>query len=632
MKERTYSTDEVMRTAWLLLVEDFQDTLGSKYFTEARDVFRGGGIKAIRDFEWPYRMYQDRYRHKCQYQLESFFKRYQFANDKFTDQQLVDLSLRKFLETQERIATPLPLTLRGKMVLKEARLIAKSILGHYDKSEHVHACRFAKEACVGHTRRYSYLDRKLQGPITGSHEHIKFLEDAANDDPMLAGMVGKATKTPVDRLILTFVPKSFKSKRAVMPDTLAGSFYSSGLGRIIEKRLRSYGLDIRRLQQRHGILARESSKHGRLATADLSSASDSLTLELLKRMLPREWYRAVVYGRVSKCKFGNSTLKLESTCTMGLGHTFPLQTLVFYCLLRAIGNLVGKAHCVISVYGDDLIYDTTLHRYVEQIFPELHLILNKEKTYATRAELFRESCGSDYYLGCDVRPASIEAEHNDFPRRLFCEFLYGLINSLLRRWSEWEIEKTLTYLLDFVFLIEGEILYVPQDYPDLSGAKLDPKFYGSAAPTSVDCNGLVVFPMLKRQPRDREVDFELAYLWDTLRSRAQSSYEYEEVRLFSTDIVLDRKYFKYSGREILRTKKVVRHVERRDKMGRLKRVKVKKFVGVVSKKDETTLTLGMSYKAPPWKGYIPIGIRTLCEDTVAPIGPQPRPRYSWGKL
>lgn len=99
MKERTYNTDEVMRTAWLLLVDDFQDALGSKCFSEARDVFREEGIKGIRDYKWPNRMYQGKYRHKCQYQLESFFKRYQFASDKFTDQQLVDLSLGKFLET-----------------------------------------------------------------------------------------------------------------------------------------------------------------------------------------------------------------------------------------------------------------------------------------------------------------------------------------------------------------------------------------------------------------------------------------------------------------------------------------------------------------------------------------------------
>lgn len=598
MKNLLYDTDRLMSRTWLQLHQDFRTSLGPRFCPDALDVFLRGGIKELRDYVWPSRMYRDVYWHKCQYQLENFFKRYRFEQDRFTDEQLETAAHESFVRTQERVSKPLNVTYRISLVLKEAKSIATRILGQFDKSELLSMGRFATEACVGHPRRNSYLDSKLTGEITGSKEHLLFLWDVCDGDYVLAEAL-KGKCRVVDNLELTFVPKSFKSLRAIMPDTLAGSLYSSALGRLFALKLREHGLDIRRLQKRHGELARIGSITGNLVTADLSSASDSITCDLIRSILPETWAEAVFYGRIDQARCGDQVIPLASVCTMGLGHTFPLQTLIFYALVRAIGNLLGKPNCVVSVYGDDLIYDIMLHRYVEQVFPDLHLILNKEKTYATRAEPFRESCGSDYYCGIDVRPSAIEARGGRLDRRLYVEFIYGLINSLLNRWEPEEIDSTLKLLIDTVFLVDEEVFVIPQDYPDHSGVKLRgyEKFFGLKENVR-NANGTLVFDCYTTHPKDRQIKDELPFYWDALRCANHQERGIESIPIFDTTV----KSLRSNGYEKPTERIRVKTVKRRDA---IKRVKFNVCIAVVSRKDQivhsrTTANKLRKMKAPKW--------------------------------
>jgi len=476
MKREVYNTDEVMYKLWLHLVGDFRNVLGNDLARRPNDALLASGIKGFRGCSFPSRSTVSVPLFKADYQLENLFKRYRFRDDVFTDDELRERTLKKFRDTQIRIARPIEIDCGIYMVFQEARKIVRSILGEYTKEEHMKLCQFGKRACVGTSYRDSYLDVKLESSLTGSQEHIAWFNNYLATDKLLSDVVTSGGKYPpkyevCDTLRLSLVPKSFKSFRGIMPDTLLGSFYTKGMGRLLQSRLLNVGLDIRHLQSRHRRLVKDNSVSRRLATADLSAASDSLTPELLRRLLPAKWYHAIMHGRINQCMVGDQLQQIISVATMGLGHTFPLQTLIFYSLLKAIGNLNGDRRMFVSVYGDDLIYPSRIHRLVSVIFPKLHLNLNLDKTYVE--DHFRESCGADYYHGSDVRPFQPQGEFQLLDKRQFAAFLYKLLNGIKLRWTEEEIPRTLEYLLNELVLTQGIIFQVPSFYPDASGFKVD---------------------------------------------------------------------------------------------------------------------------------------------------------------
>lgn len=321
-----------------------------------------------------------------------------------------------------------------------------------------------------------------------------------------------------------------------MPDTLAGSFYSSGLGKMIESRLKRHGLNIGTLQNKHRRLAMRASRitgwkgqwkspASRLATADLSSASDSITIQLLSMILPRKWFHAIVKGRIPYYDFGQSRYRLTSACTMGLGYTFPLETLVFYVLTKGVAEWYGPdAARQVSVYGDDIIVPTEVlvgngFPSLIQIFRSLHLEINPDKSFWGWCD-FRESCGGDFYRGHDVRPASPQGEASDLSRGLYVTFLYKLANSLLARWDASEIENTLAWISLEIENIDSVVLAVPPSFPDTSGLKVEPGTFSTVMPSRINFGSYVV-EFYQIQLASRVVFYEKALLWDRMRLRSK---------------------------------------------------------------------------------------------------------------
>lgn len=524
------STDTIMKKLLWYLVRDFRSVNGTGYFNNFDDVF-AEGVKGYRAYKWPARCQAPIALFKHEAQLENLFKRYRFKDDVFSSEELLETAVEKFTATQRRIAAPLdksPLVLR---VLREARDIISDVLGQYDPLEHMDLCRFGKRACAQVPYSKSYLDFKLGTPITGSEEHIRWFKSYIEDDQILESAICDAQALPAikysmcETLTLSFVPKSFKSLRTIKPPTLIGSFYTYGLGRVLQNRLLKKGLDIRRLQDTHRRLVKTNSQTRRLVTADLSAASDSLSEELLYELLPYEWYRTVMYGVIRNIAIPGyaETIELRSVATMGDGHTFPLQTLVFYGLLKAIVQLSGNPDSFVSVYGDDLIYPRGIHRYVRCIFPKLHLLLNGDKTYVK--DFFRESCGSDYYHGVDVRPFQPEGEYQLLGGQHLAVFLYKLYNGLTLRWAAEEIPQTLDFIRSELLSCTELIFQVPPSFPDGAGihvATIERGFPWS--PVVYDCNHKMawVFNYLHVVAGFRPVENLYPYYWECLRSKTMN--------------------------------------------------------------------------------------------------------------
>lgn len=411
-------------------------------------------------------------------QMECLLKKFRFSTDAYTDDELSDKSRKTFLDDQVRLHQPMPMKLSGYMVMQRARLIAHRILGEFPGDEVVNNVRFGKKSSIGCPLSLAYIDNKLSmfEAFTGTREtSAYFFDQVLPGDHILQRILANHDFSSLKEqlnskhLNLIEVPKTWKSYRLITPLTLLGLFYSYGIGRIVSDRLKDCGLNISVLQQVHRGLVKGYSLSRTHATADLSAASDSLTSVLLNKVLPRPWYNAIKKTFVRQLKIGDRMYSTASVLPMGNGATFPVETLVFYCLIKAIGELTGIKGTY-SVYGDDLIYPSKIHSYVTAVFPQLHLKLNLDKTFVSYP--FRESCGSDFYRGQDVRPFFLRGEEEFLTPVRYEAFLYKMYNGLTARWDPLEIRGTLTWLLSELAMISNGILRVPPSFPDYSGIKV----------------------------------------------------------------------------------------------------------------------------------------------------------------
>lgn len=253
---------------------------------------------------------------------------------------------------------------------------------------------------------------------------------------------------------VTFVPKDLTQTRSICTEPSLNMFFQLGLGQIITERLKSaFGIDLSRQPQRNVRLARLGSRDGSIVTIDLESASDSLSLRLCDAVFP-DWFNYLLrLYRTPATLMRGERVELNMVSTMGNGFTFPLQTMLFSCVVRAVASQMNVKLSRASgrgarwgVFGDDIICPTG--RFADRVIRLLTLIgfrVNREKSYTERYSRFRESCGGDFYMGHNVRGVYIKTLMTPQSR-------YVAIN-LLNEWSaRWKIPlpRTVGYLQDSV--------------------------------------------------------------------------------------------------------------------------------------------------------------------------------------
>lgn len=530
-----FGTDAAMREIWMRLHSDLGPHVG--------DVYDGAraAISNLREFRAKLPsaslLVGKAYSVKCRTQLSAWFDRYISADDE-SDDLIEKRTLSELIADQSRIATYRPLKMSSLAVVREARKIIKDVLGTYDEEEHISLCQFGRRASIGNPLTRAYLDSKLiEDPLTGSREHIRWFCKHVGSDPLLKRVLyerGTENRVFTETLSLkqSFAPKSYKKKRGIQPQTLLGIFHSFGLGNVIRLRLLEYGkrmgvnLNLATLQKRHRKLARLASLKGHLTTADLRAASDSITVRHLMLLFPRKWAKVLLMGRLRKITYSREGdyYATETLAGMGNGYTFPVQTLIFYAIIRAIGNLLNVKGTY-SVYGDDLIYPTRLHHYVSNIFTDLGFILNPDKTFASGS--FRESCGGDYFAGVDVRPCRPQGQCQRMGKLQYAAFLYKLRNGLTRRWLEIEIPLTIAYIDQLLHKVVGYLHIVPPSFPDTAGIRVWsphgslPWYYQIHRPRFIVELGIWTWQYLRTSTALRVVKSETPYYWDTLRNQGK---------------------------------------------------------------------------------------------------------------
>jgi hypothetical protein len=241
-------------------------------------------------------------------------------------------------------------------------------------------------------------------------------------------------------------------------------FLQKGIGRMIRRRLRRRGLLSDTAQQQNAELAREGSVDGTLSTIDLSSASDSIHLELVRELLPFDWVEAIENSRSPYCVLPSGELKLlRKVASMGNGYCFELETLIFWALAEACSLLLDASDRRCAVYGDDIIVPTSVAQALLPVLEDCGFSVNLKKTFLQGP--FRESCGKHYFLGVDVTPFYVRAPIDSIER------VFWAANSVKRfsRLPGWGLDERFKLVHEFLVSRVSPFwrrMYVPEGYGD----------------------------------------------------------------------------------------------------------------------------------------------------------------------
>lgn len=288
-------------------------------------------------------------------------------------------------------------------------------------SEIYEHCGFGPGASVGVHGNATHLGKKLLSRWSVTPSAFDYARSACVTDQHIIELLVRDVKTGitcldpecffeafraktdiVDYNKIAFVPKTVKTYRSIAVEPLMNSFVQKGIDVVLRKRLRRIGLDLTD-QSSNSELARQGSVRDgsdSFVTIDLSSASDNISIELVKLLLPYDWYYLLDSIRSKNFLLRGKKYTFEKFCSMGNGFCFPLQTLLFAAACTAVG--CGSPGTDFLVYGDDIIVRQKHAKALLALLGSMGFKVNADKTFLEGP--FRESCGRDWFNGEDVRP------------------------------------------------------------------------------------------------------------------------------------------------------------------------------------------------------------------------------------
>lgn len=253
-----------------------------------------------------------------------------------------------------------------------------------------------------------------RGLYLAYRNYIKNFPEFSNAENIRRENFGEAHVVQGNRL--SFVPKNDQISRTICIEPSLNMFAQLGAGHVIERRLLSaYGISMSDQPFKNRELARRGSMFDDLVTCDLSSASDSMSLNMLKVVLPKHVFDMLKFLRSPYCDIpGLGQTELDMVSTMGNGFTFPLQTMLFSAVVVSAArarsfkllNPRGRDFGNWGVFGDDIICPKQIWPDVKRLLSLLGFKINLDKTFVEGP--FRESCGSDFFLGQNIRGVYIK--------------------------------------------------------------------------------------------------------------------------------------------------------------------------------------------------------------------------------
>lgn len=207
---------------------------------------------------------------------------------------------------------------------------------------------------------------------------------------------------------VTFVPKDVRTERTIAIEPVLNLYLQLGVDGFIRKRLKLFGVNLDHGQEKNQELARVGSIDGDFATIDLASASDTVSIELCRYMLPPYWFGYLMALRSPYGNFEEQSLTYSKISSMGNGFTFALESLIFASIIFGVSkHFLGEfRHQHFAVYGDDLIVRVEIANALVYYLRKVGFTVNSDKSFFQGP--VRESCGSDWFNGHLIRPVFLD--------------------------------------------------------------------------------------------------------------------------------------------------------------------------------------------------------------------------------
>lgn len=226
-----------------------------------------------------------------------------------------------------------------------------------------------------------------------------------------------------DTAKLLFVPKNYKVARSICMEPTAFQFFqqavNNALLKALDRRTNRRFIDLHS-QEKSRVRSLEGSRYYNLSTIDLSSASDSVALELVRELFPTRWFYYLLATRSRYVERPDGVkVAVKKFAPMGSAVCFPIQCIIFCAAAHATAEFFGgglegddvyRHHFEPTVYGDDIIVDTNLVQQLISLLSFLGFSVNESKSFIGMSDV-RESCGIYCYRGKDITPFLFRLPH-----------------------------------------------------------------------------------------------------------------------------------------------------------------------------------------------------------------------------
>jgi len=267
-----------------------------------------------------------------------------------------------------------------------------------------------------------------------------------------------------------FVPKDITKSRTISMEPNLFMYFQQEVMRWMVNSM-DHGLISRFVNLRNQSGSQQAALHGSTYfstdTIDLASASDSVSVELVRSVFPPDYLFYMMATRSSLVELYDSsrTVSVYKFAPMGSAICFPTQCIIFtaVCIYAAMAvsstestGIKGFTENLIKkfiktrfwrsrssstpftgrfeppvVYGDDIAVDSRTTDEVISILGRLGFTVNRSKSF-TGSQSFRESCGVFAFEGEDVTPVLFRLpffKRGNWDAKVYASFI-GSINWL----------------------------------------------------------------------------------------------------------------------------------------------------------------------------------------------------------
>jgi hypothetical protein len=205
------------------------------------------------------------------------------------------------------------------------------------------------------------------------------------------------------------VPKSISKRRIITVEKTFHTMAAQALRDQLLKYIKDCNFNIFIDDQSFNrVLAQMGSDNGMLVTIDMHAASDSVTIQLVRRLFKHTGLLPYLEdARASMCEIEGEMVALQTYAGMGNAVTFPLECIVFAAVVEYVAKRRQSRYAKLyAIVGDDIVVHKSLFKPVVDALESLGFIINRDKTFGGDFP-FRESCGIEALSGYNVTPVRV---------------------------------------------------------------------------------------------------------------------------------------------------------------------------------------------------------------------------------